>query len=141
MPNSGAKRLKFHIAAFSSLCVMFLLKPIFFCNISCVVIVIVVIIVVVPFQLFTVASCFYFRSLSIFIVTWYVRRKFGRSEVTYDFSEPMLGPIPKMSAIASRVLKRSVCVSCTLSTVLNAKYVRVCVCVCVRARVFTCACV
>ena len=38
-------------------------------------IVIVVIILLVAFQHFTVASCFYFPSLSIFIVTYYVRKK------------------------------------------------------------------
>jgi len=66
------------------------------------------------FQLFRVAACFYFRSPSVFIVTYYVCKKIDRNDVTYKFSEPVLGLIPKMSAIASRVLKSSVCDSCTV---------------------------
>jgi hypothetical protein len=49
----------------------------------------------------------------------------------------MLGLIPKMFAITYRVLKISVCVSCTVSTVLHVKYVRVCVCVRACVHVFT----
>jgi len=49
-----------------------------------VLIVIVVMIVVVAFQLFTVAAYFHLRSLSLFIVTYRVRKKkFDRNDVTY----------------------------------------------------------
>ena len=45
-------------------------KSVFLQKIYCILLVIVVMIMVVAFQLFTVSLCFYFPSLSIFIVTY-----------------------------------------------------------------------
>jgi len=109
---------------------MFQIK-VFLPYICCVLIVIVVMIVVIAFQLFTVVLGFYVSSLSIFIVTYYVRKKIDRNDVKYKFSELVLGLIAKMFATFSSVLKSFVCDCCTVSTVLHVKYTRVCVFACV----------